>query len=101
MNVAPVRLRIRVEGIVQGVGYRPFVFGLAAEHHVAGFVGNDTDGVFVEAEGASVALARFVADLRERAPTLATVERITSEAAHPTGELGFRIVGSLAGPRRA
>jgi len=98
---APVRLRVRVEGMVQGVGYRPFVFGLATEHHLAGFVGNDTDGVFVEAEGVGAALARFVADLERRAPALALVERVTSEPARPTGERGFRIVESLAGPRRA
>jgi hydrogenase maturation protein HypF len=98
---APVRLRIRVSGTVQGVGYRPFVFGLAAEHHLAGFVGNDTEGVFVEAEGVGEALTRFLADLQIRAPALALVERVTSEPAHPTGEPGFRIVESVTSAPRA
>ncbi|MCA1693950.1 MAG: acylphosphatase, partial [Actinobacteria bacterium] len=45
------RLLIRVEGIVQGVGYRPFVYTLATRLELGGWVGNDTRGVFVEAEG--------------------------------------------------
>src|SRR5262245_38103332 len=96
-----MRLRIRVEGIVQGVGFRPFVFGLAAEHRVAGFVGNDTNGVFVEAEGAGTALAGFLADLKRRAPALALVERVTTEPARPTGAGGFQIVESLPGAGHA
>ena len=47
----PVRHRIRVAGVVQGVGFRPFVHRLAPELGLAGHVGNDTDGVFVEVEG--------------------------------------------------
>ncbi|SEG68747.1 hydrogenase maturation protein HypF [Thermomonospora echinospora] len=89
-----VRMRIRVEGVVQGVGFRPFVYGLAGEYGLAGFVGNDARGVFVEAEGAARALSEFAADLARRPPPLAVVERITSERADPTGERGFRIVGS-------
>ena len=96
-----MRLRIRVEGIVQGVGFRPFVFGLAAEHHLAGFVGNDTDGVFVEAEGVAGALTDFLTDLENRAPALALVQRVTSEPTRPTGERGFRIVESFIGGGRA
>ena len=46
-----VRTRVRVEGIVQGVGFRPFVHGLATRLDLAGFVGNDARGVFVEIEG--------------------------------------------------
>jgi hydrogenase maturation protein HypF len=91
---ATVRMRIRVEGVVQGVGFRPFVYGLAGEYGLAGFVGNDSRGVFVEAEGAARALSEFAADLARRSPPLAVVERITSERADPIGEHGFRIVGS-------
>ena len=46
--LARTRLRIRVEGIVQGVGFRPFVYSLAAELGLAGLVGNDSGGVFIE-----------------------------------------------------
>ena len=58
---APARTRIRVAGIVQGVGFRPFVHALAAEFGLAGFVGNDETGVLFEAEGPPEALTGFVA----------------------------------------
>ncbi|MBX6767015.1 MAG: carbamoyltransferase HypF [Actinomadura rubrobrunea] len=93
-------MRIRIEGLVQGVGFRPFVHELADEHGVAGFVGNDSAGVFAEAEAAPQALARFVADLERRAPPLALVERVVTEARRPLGERGFRIVPSVDGADR-
>jgi len=90
-----------VEGVVQGVGYRPFVHALAAETGVAGFVGNDAAGVFAEVEGAPDAVAAFLSGLRERAPVLAVVERVTEEPVPPVGDPGFVIVASaIAGHRR-
>ncbi|WP_207892894.1 carbamoyltransferase HypF [Micromonospora sp. MW-13] len=101
MDLASVhRVHVRVEGIVQGVGFRPFVYALATEYDLAGFVGNDTAGVFVEAEGDADRLAAFVADLSRRAPTLAQVERLTTEAVPPTGRPGFVIVTSVTGAGR-
>jgi hydrogenase maturation protein HypF len=94
------RLRIRIEGIVQGVGYRPFVHGLAAAYGLGGFVGNDPAGVLVEAEGDRDALNAFVADLARRAPVLAVVERVATQPVPPRGERGFRIVASGTGTRR-
>jgi hydrogenase maturation protein HypF len=95
-----VRTRIRVEGIVQGVGFRPFVCGLAAEHGVAGFVGNDEAGVFIEAEGPLSTVDTFVGDLRRRAPVLAVIERLRTSRRRPTGQSGFRIVASAGGGAR-
>ncbi|MEV0804843.1 carbamoyltransferase HypF [Micromonospora sp. NPDC050200] len=95
------RIRVRVEGIVQGVGFRPFVHHLAAEYRLAGFVGNDTEGVFAEVEGEAAAMAGFVADLSRRAPTLAQVERVSTEVVPPTGQRGFGIVASVTGVGRA
>ncbi|SCL29787.1 hydrogenase maturation protein HypF [Micromonospora pallida] len=95
------RIRVRVEGIVQGVGFRPFVHHLAAEYRLAGFVGNDTEGVFAEVEGEAAAMASFVADLSRRAPTLAQVERVSTEVVPPTGQRGFGIVASVTGVGRA
>jgi hydrogenase maturation protein HypF len=87
-------VRVRVSGVVQGVGYRPFAHALAAELGIAGFVGNDPAGVFAEAEGPPAAVAAFVAGLRDRAPVLAVVEDVSSAPLRPTGRPGFVIVPS-------
>jgi hydrogenase maturation protein HypF len=89
-----VRLRLRVEGTVQGVGFRPFVYRLAHELGLAGFVLNDSIGVVVEVEGGGEACARFGARLRREAPPLAVLERVSSSRLEPTGERGFRIARS-------
>jgi hydrogenase maturation protein HypF len=91
------RRRVRVEGIVQGVGYRPFVYGLAQRAGVTGFVGNDAEGVFAEVEGDPAAVAAFVAALRDEAPPLAVVESVTAEVVPPRGDATFVIVESRAG----
>jgi hydrogenase maturation protein HypF len=95
-----VRVSVRVTGIVQGVGYRPFVHALAAELGVSGLVGNDEAGVFAEAEGPAGAVEAFLAGLRDRAPALAVVERIQATPVPLTGAAGFAIVPSTAGGRR-
>ena len=97
-----VRVRVRVSGIVQGVGYRPFAHALAAELGVAGFVGNDPAGVVAEAEGSPAAVEAFVAGLRDRAPALAVVEDVCCAPVAPTGGAGFVIAPSApAGPGAA
>ncbi|HEY2260430.1 MAG TPA: carbamoyltransferase HypF [Solirubrobacteraceae bacterium] len=90
----PVRTRVRVQGTVQGVGYRPFVFRIAGEEGLAGYVLNDEHGVLVEVEGAASAVRRFVERLRDDAPPLAAVDRVTCEPMAPAGEPGFRILAS-------
>ena len=60
------RRRIRVTGVVQGVGFRPFVYGLAVRHGLSGFVLNDGEGVLLEAEGPPELLDAFVRGLAER-----------------------------------
>jgi hydrogenase maturation protein HypF len=89
-----IRTRVRVEGTVQGVGYRPFVYRLADELDLAGWVLNDERGVLLEAEGPAEVIDRFVRSLRADAPPLAEVERVLPEPCSPTGEHGFRIVES-------
>jgi len=90
------RRRFRVSGVVQGVGYRPFVHGLAARHGLAGFVHNDAHGVVVEAEGEPAALDALTAALLADAPPLARVEQVTYEPMDPAGSQGFSIVASRA-----
>ncbi len=96
-----VRTAVRVEGIVQGVGFRPFVYSLATGLGLGGLVGNDVDGVFAEVEGPPAAVREFLRSLEQNAPPLARIERITATDMAPAGTASFRIVASgPAGPRR-
>jgi hydrogenase maturation protein HypF len=95
------RRRIVVRGVVQGVGFRPFAYGLATRHGLVGFVLNDGEGVVVEAEGAAAALDSFVAALSAEAPTLARIDSVASQAVEPRGEREFTIEASAATGRTA
>ncbi|HXP54610.1 MAG TPA: acylphosphatase, partial [Streptosporangiaceae bacterium] len=100
-----VRKAVRVEGIVQGVGFRPFVYGLATGLGLGGLVGNDADGVFAEAEGTAAAVAEFLIRLERDAPPLARVDRVRAWDLTVAGSVVFTIVTSRdlgpGGPRRA
>jgi len=89
-----IRLRISVAGVVQGVGFRPFVYRLAMRHGVAGWVGNDGAGVRIEAEGQPTVVRSFRGGLRSEAPSLAIVRSLRSRPLPPLDEAGFRIVPS-------
>lgn len=86
------RLRIRIRGIVQGVGFRPFVYALALRHDLAGWVLNDGEGVLVEVEGEAV--QTFVEGLKKSPPPLARLETIETETVKTTTEKGFKILTS-------
>jgi len=85
------RTRARVEGVVQGVGFRPYVYRLAGEHGLSGFVLNDGNGVLLEVEGSAGAVEIFLIRLAHDAPPLADVERVATEEREPTGASGFVI----------
>jgi len=89
-----VRVRARVQGTVQGVGYRPFVYRIAHEEGLAGHVLNDERGVLLEVEGGADAVRRFVGRLSADAPPLAAVDRVVCEALAPRGAHGFQILAS-------
>src|SRR3954449_3772058 len=89
--------RVRVEGTVQGVGFRPYVYRLANELALGGYVLNDERGVLVEVEGEAGAVDSFVARLPAEAPPLARVERVAREELPPSGVAGFSIAPSPAG----
>ena len=91
------RVRARVDGTVQGVGYRPFVYRLADELGIAGWVLNDERGVVVEAEGPAGAVEAFVARLSADAPPLAEVRGVQAEPVAVVGTPGFEIVASERG----
>ena len=88
------RRRLLVRGLVQGVGFRPFVFTLATRRGLAGFVGNDSRGVYIEIEGNAAALDAFITALRVEAPALARIDAIDSFELPPRGDADFRIVES-------
>ncbi len=88
------RLRFRISGAVQGVGFRPFVYGYAQRFNLSGFVGNDSRGVFVEVEGLAANLNNFQDALGINSPQLAHITAVEVKEIVPTGEKGFRIVES-------
>jgi hydrogenase maturation protein HypF len=98
--VTVIRTAIRVEGIVQGVGFRPFVYSLATGLGLGGLVGNDVDGVFAEVEGPPAAVGEFLRRLAAEAPPLASIERITTSAMTPAGAASFEIAASGPDGRR-
>ena len=89
-----VRTRARVEGTVQGVGFRPFVYRIAGEEGLAGYVLNDEHGVLLEVEGPPESVRRFVHRLSADAPPLAAVERVVCDPLAPNGQREFRILES-------
>lgn len=98
MSVATVRrLRLRLRGAVQGVGFRPFVYRLARRMDVTGWIANDAAGVVIEAEADDDTLARFTAALTAEAPPRAIVHETAQENIEPVGSTDFRIHSSAAG----
>jgi hydrogenase maturation protein HypF len=93
---ASVRRCLRVRGVVQGVGFRPFVWELAHRHRLAGSVCNTSGAVLIEVEGPPAGVDAFVEELRTRPPRLARITAIESAGLEPRGEDGFRIVESRA-----
>ena len=91
---ALVRHRLQVRGVVQGVGFRPFVHRLATRLGLSGHVGNDASGVFAEVEGPAAAVAALERALRAEPPPMARVDGVEVVPIGAVGEVGFRIVAS-------
>jgi len=88
------RRRLRVRGVVQGVGFRPFVFRTATQLALAGSVANDGDGVTIDVEGEVHAIDELTRRLRRQAPEMAMVESVESEELELRGASGFEIAHS-------
>ena len=101
-GVEPSRVRrlLAVTGLVQGVGFRPYVYALARELGLSGSVGNAADGVIVEVEGSASVVAEFHRRLGPEAPVLAHVETVTAEQMPCRGGTEFVIEPSRHGPGR-
>src|SRR3954447_9686445 len=80
-----VRRAVRVTGVVQGVGFRPFVYRLALQNRLAGHIGNDTDGVTIEVEGTEAAVEDFLVRLRTEAPPISRIDSVAVDEVEPIG----------------
>jgi hydrogenase maturation protein HypF len=87
---------ISVRGVVQGVGFRPFVYGLAVKHNLKGWVYNTLEDVRIEVEGEAEAVEQFEQELEAKAPPLAHIEGVTIEHHPPRGYKNFEIRQSQA-----
>lgn len=93
--VAVQARRIHVKGIVQGVGFRPFIYQLAQKNSLTGWVSNTSGDVTIEIEGAADSLERFASGLRVNAPPQARIESVTESEVPPRGFDRFEIRESL------
>ncbi|MDD2321211.1 MAG: carbamoyltransferase HypF, partial [Geobacteraceae bacterium] len=91
------RISLTVQGIVQGVGFRPFVYRLAVGSGLTGWVRNTPAGVFLEVQGAEECLHAFLHDLRDKAPPLAVITSIGSAEIATVEETAFTILASGGG----
>ena len=86
--------KIHINGIVQGVGFRPFIYALAQKHHITGWVRNSSAGVDIIANGKASALSTFVDDINRQPPPLAKIDNVQVEIVAPDGFEDFRIIAS-------
>ena len=95
------RLKLTIRGAVQGVGFRPFVYRLAAELGLEGWVNNTARGVFVEVEGARPKLEQFLLRVEREKPAISFIQSLESSFADPVGYAGFEIRKSEGGEKTA
>jgi hydrogenase maturation protein HypF len=89
------RVVIAITGVVQGIGFRPFIFNLAESLSIRGWVLNNERGVFIEAESEDGNLARFIQDIPRFAPPLARIETFDVRYIEPLGYATFEIRKSV------
>ncbi|MBK5092628.1 MAG: carbamoyltransferase HypF [Actinobacteria bacterium] len=94
-------LKIEASGIVQGVGFRPFVYRIANEHGIKGSVSNTPGGVRIHASGDGDQLYLFLRALKDEAPPQAVIEEVQVETAAPFSAASFEIIPSTGGEDRS
>ncbi|MFC1734165.1 carbamoyltransferase HypF [candidate division KSB1 bacterium] len=87
-------LKIQIKGLVQGVGFRPFIYRLANEYGLFGWVENRNDGVIVQIEGSQIDLDSFVKNITQKAPEASNIEHITYFDIQPSHYPDFKIIKS-------
>lgn len=90
-----IRAAITIKGIVQGVGFRPFIFRLAVQHELSGFVRNTPIGVLCEAEGEAEAVRAFIADIPVYKPFASHIDELCYDYIDNKGETGFHILPTV------
>jgi len=90
------RMVVSVRGVVQGVGFRPFVYQLVTRHGLKGWVRNTSEDVKIDIEGEPAVLEQFLLDLETLAPPLARIRGISACSEQVVGHEGFEILGSVA-----
>lgn len=98
MSKDKVAYRIHVTGLVQGVGFRPFIYRIAHENQVLGRVENNIRGVIIEAEGLHKNLRQFIDDIAEKAPPASAIENIRVQDVAPGNYTDFSIKKSTDAP---
>jgi hydrogenase maturation protein HypF len=96
-----VRLRVVIRGAVQGVGFRPYIYRLATEMGLAGWVNNSSSGVFIEVEGPQPKLAEFLCRVEREKPAISFIQSLESTYLDPVGFTGFEIRASVGGEKTA
>ncbi len=92
------RVRVYIKGVVQGVGFRPFVYRCAVKHTLNGFVCNDSTGVVIEVEGSEENLKNFLHSLQKDKPSLSRIDTIQTQDLALQGTVGFEITDSRNAP---
>ncbi len=90
-KISCLRRRFFLKGVVQGVGFRPFVYGLAVQYGLGGWVNNSSAGVHIEVEGPAESIEKFTEDLKKKTPPRARVESLEFFDLHPGGYKIFEI----------
>jgi hydrogenase maturation protein HypF len=101
LNSVKYCLHLAIQGIVQGVGFRPFVYRLAKEIKLVGWVNNSTEGVFIEVEGTQPQLETFLRRLETEHPTRSQIQNIKTSWLKPQGFETFEIIASKSGKKTA
>jgi len=91
---SPARMLLKIEGTVQGVGFRPFIYRLALRHCLGGTVWNDGKGVYIDAEGMEEELKHFISAISNELPALAKITGMERNALEPKGYSEFTIAPS-------
>ncbi|MDP2922588.1 MAG: carbamoyltransferase HypF [Candidatus Omnitrophota bacterium] len=90
------RLKLHIKGIVQGVGFRPYIYNLSKKFSLGGFVFNDSRGVVVEVEGDNLKIRKFINELKSNPPAISSIDAIEERRLFAKGERNFFIKESIS-----